>query len=146
MGNKCVFEGTIISIKFYDNTYNVNISPSKYEAPYYIDPKHPKFIELYNKCINGKSYKFVTQHLYIEDIQPLELHYYCDTVRGLLDISNELKKLEDYQQVMFNEPTKHRILIHKNNNLVANHNYKFYYEKAFCQQFYLVTTYEPVEY
>lgn len=146
MGNKCVFEATIIKIVSMEDKYYVYVSPSRYDAPYYLNKKHPNVIHLYNKCKEGQTYQFITKHLYIEDLLPLKLHYITGMVTGFLDVNNEYKKITNYNQVMLSTTTPHRLLINKNENLIINNNYKFYYEKAFGDKFYLITKYEKIDY
>jgi hypothetical protein len=146
MGNKSVFEATVLRIYNINGSYGVVVSPCKYERHYQLDSKHPNFIDLYNKCKTGSTYRFETKHMYILNMSEPQTHYITGTVKGILDITTEYKILSDYNQLVLDTHTPHRILIKKDQSVNTTNKYKFYYQKAFGDNLFKILKYEIINY
>ncbi len=145
MGN--VVESTVVRVHNSQECILVILSPFQIIT---LQKSHPKYIEYYNKLIEWSSHKFTYNWQgHIVSIEPVSVHYTCGIVRGFLDIKIEYNTLGDRHEIVIDEKNDgHRILVTslEKTKITPTETFKIYYEKAFGEQFYKVTKFEPCGY
>lgn len=118
----------------------------------YLKKSHPNFINLYNKLIIGKSYKFIfkknllSSKPIIVNILELDIYNISGIVRGLINIGNEYTNMKNYHEIIMDKDNKCRILanIEMSSNIVINKKYLIHYKKGFGQTFYKAIKVEEI--
>ncbi len=145
------------TINYFKNEQDVVIVTIDYNH-YELKKDNPEFLNLYHKLKPGLTYKFFLDGFLLQNIVDIVKcsKYEIDiNVWGFLNIKHENnimvscnnRDFDKCEEIFFENKTNKRFMMNVNDKkgIIVGLTYKFTYEKAFGENFYLVTDYKLID-